>query len=130
MTNVIKSPNIPKIGKRLVQLIMVGSSIWLSFLLTAVQSKQKAEREALVDTKCTWCQSAPNLWITPHWTHFKTNKPLWLCSPGANFINKVRTIYLKLCVRCFLRSAYVSFIKTSWIVRKNKNLRFAKTSYF
>ena len=33
--------------------------------------------------------------------------------PGANFINKVRTIYLKLCVRCFLRSAYVSFIKTS-----------------
>ena len=32
---------------------------------------------------------------------------------GANFINKVRTIYLKLCVRCFLRSAYVSFIKTS-----------------
>ena len=33
--------------------------------------------------------------------------------PGANFINKVRTIYLKLCVRCFLRIAYVSFIKTS-----------------
>ena len=33
--------------------------------------------------------------------------------PGANFINKVRTMYLKLCVRCFLRSAYVSFITTS-----------------
>ena len=32
---------------------------------------------------------------------------------GANFINKDRTTYLKLCVRCFLRSAYVSFIKTS-----------------
>ena len=32
---------------------------------------------------------------------------------GANFINKVCTMYLKLCVRCFLRSAYVSFIKSS-----------------
>ena len=36
-----------------------------------------------------------------------------IIAPGANFINKVRTIYLKLCVRWFLRSAYVSFIKTS-----------------
>ena len=42
------------------------------------------------------------------------SKYLYGCgSPGANFINKVRTIYLKLCVRCFLRSAYVSFIKRS-----------------
>ena len=38
---------------------------------------------------------------------------LYNVCPGANFINKVPTIYLKLCVRCFLRSAYVSFIKTS-----------------
>ena len=37
----------------------------------------------------------------------------WSSGSGANFINKVRTTYLKLCVRCFLRSAYVSFIKTS-----------------
>ena len=36
-----------------------------------------------------------------------------LKTSGANFINKVRKTYLKLCVRCFLRSAYVSFIKTS-----------------
>ena len=33
--------------------------------------------------------------------------------PGASFINKDRTINLKMSVRSFLRSAYVGFTKSS-----------------
>ena len=52
-------------------------------------------------------------------------------SPGANFINKDRTIYLKLCVRSFLRSAYVSFSsKHLKLFVRTKICVSLKTSYF
>ena len=93
--------------------VCFGSKLFASILNSSVMLGSYLQQTASADDifRCifTWRFKG----ICFYQTTIRVSNKLSGSRPGANFINRVRTIYLKLCVRCFLRSAYVSFIKTS-----------------